>query len=53
LVLLLIVAGAFAYLMIKSFTQKTETKMDSFKAHWTMRLPLYLLLVAVVALSVV
>jgi hydrogenase-4 component F len=52
LVLLLIVAGAFAFLLVKAFTQQTVTKMEPFKAPWTMRAPLVILIIAILGIGV-
>jgi hydrogenase-4 component F len=52
LVVLLIVAGAFAYLLVKAFTQQTETRLAHYKVHWTMQLPLVLLVVMIIGIGV-
>jgi uncharacterized integral membrane protein len=52
LVMILIVAGAFAFLLIKAFTQQTATRVEKYKTHWTMQAPLIILLVSLIGIEV-
>ncbi len=51
LVLLLVVAGAFAFLLIRSFTQQSEKTFEPYRVHWTANLAIILLLVAIIGVS--
>jgi len=52
LVLLLIVAGAFAGLLIKAFTRQSETRLPKFRVHWTMQAPIVILILAIAGAGV-
>jgi len=52
LVLFLIVAGAFAYLLIKMFSQQTETKLVPYSSPWSMKIPIIILFAAIIAIGV-
>jgi hydrogenase-4 component F len=51
LVLLLIVAGAFAYLLIKGFTRQSETRLEAYKVHWTMKAPIVVLIILILGIG--
>ncbi len=52
LVLLLIVASAFAFLLIRAFTQQTTTAIEAYRPHWTMKLPIIFLFLALIGVGV-
>jgi hydrogenase-4 component F len=52
LVLLLVVAGAFAFLIINAFSRQSETVIEPYHVDWTMKLPIILLLIIITCLSV-
>jgi hydrogenase-4 component F len=51
LVLFLIVAAAFAYLLIRAFTQRSDVQIIPYHTHWTIKVPIILLIVAIVGVS--
>jgi hydrogenase-4 component F len=55
LVLFLIVAAAFAFLLVRSFTQQSEAAVAApapYSAHWTMKAPIILLFIALIAAGI-
>jgi hydrogenase-4 component F len=51
LLLFLIVAGAFAYLLIRAFSQQTETRFIGYISHWTMKAPIVILFIAIIGIG--
>jgi hydrogenase-4 component F len=52
LVLFLVVAGAFAYLLIPVLTRHSAEDTEPYRTHWTMRLPIVLLFVLILGAGV-
>lgn len=51
LTLLLIIAGAFAVLLIRSLARQSEQKVKTYEVHWTMKMAIIILLVVIVGIS--
>jgi hydrogenase-4 component F len=52
LVLFLVVAAAFAFLLIRAFTQRSESGIAPYSPHWTMKLPIMFLFAALIGVVV-
>jgi hydrogenase-4 component F len=48
LALFLVAAGAFAFLLIRTFSRPAEEGLEPYHAHWTMRLPIVILFVLII-----
>jgi hydrogenase-4 component F len=52
LVLFLIVAAAFAFLLIRAFTQQADPGIAPYAAHWTMKIPIVFLIFALIGVVI-
>jgi hydrogenase-4 component F len=52
LVLFLIVAGAFTFLLIRAFSRHTDDNIPTYHAHWTMRMPIVALFVMIIGAGI-
>jgi hydrogenase-4 component F len=52
LILLLIVSAAFTFLLIRAFSQTTDSPVKPYFAHWTMKAPILLLFIIIIGTSV-
>jgi hydrogenase-4 component F len=52
LLFLLLVAGAFAFLIIKAFCRQSEITIEPYRVDWTLKLPIVLLLIIITGLSI-
>jgi hydrogenase-4 component F len=52
LVLLLIVAGAFAYHLVRAFTQQTATRLEPYRTPGSMKAPVIMLIVLIIGIVV-
>jgi len=52
LIIFLIVAGAFAFLLNRTFSQQKEEAMQPYHAHWTMKMPIAVLFVMIIGAGI-
>jgi hydrogenase-4 component F len=52
LIIFLIVAGAFAFLLIRTFSQQIEEAVQPYHAHWTMKMPIAVLFAMIIGAGV-
>jgi hydrogenase-4 component F len=51
LLLFFIVAGAFAYLLVRAFTQRSDVQITPYITPWTIKMPIILLIVAIIGVT--